>query len=189
MAKDVIPEIAARYLVPEEKVREIYRQLQANDATQCQFTCDDLGGPVQWQPGMVMTSRWDDHALRARVDGLCSELCAIVRGSDTAAPAALKRDPATPPAISRVDLAAGESWWPAMLGHPSSSGSQNGVRYAYFPDKHRLLLQHGARIDAYDTGEYHLTGVAQQQGHSRTITFSTAEGPIPVEHLKCVPLA
>ena len=76
-----------------------------------------------------------------------------------------------------------------MLGHPSSSGSQNGVRYAYFPEKHRLLLQHGVRIDAYDTGDDHLTGVAQQQGHSRTITFSTADGPVPVEHLKCVPLA
>jgi hypothetical protein len=189
MAKDVIPEIAARYLVPEEKVREIHRQLQANHATQCQFECSELGGPVQWMPGMVMTSRWDDHALRARVDGLCSELCAIVRGSETAAPAAFKRDADAPPAASRVDLPAGESWWPAALGQPSSSGAQNGVRYAYFPDKQRLLLQQGARIDAYDTGEHRLTGVSQQQGHSRSITFSTPEGPVPVEHLKCVPLA
>jgi hypothetical protein len=189
MAKDVIPEIAARYLVPEEKVREIYRQLQANGGTACQFDCSELGGPVQWMPGMVMTSRWDDLHLRARVDGLCSELCAIVRGMDTAAPAAFRRDPDAPPAVSRVDLPAGESWWPATLGSPAASGDQNGVRYAYFPDKHRLLLQEGARIDAYDTADHHLFGVAQQQGHSRSITFNTDHGPVPLSHFKCVPLA
>jgi hypothetical protein len=189
MAKDVIPEIAQRYLVPEEKVRDIYRQLQANGGTQCQFECSELGGPVQWMPGMVMTSRMNDHGLRARVDGMCSELCAIVRGSDTAAPAALRREPGTAPAAACVELPAGESWWPAAFGHPSTSGAQNGVRYAYFPDKHRLLIQQGARIEAYDTAEHHLTGVSQQQGSSRTLTFSSAEGPVAVERLKVVPVA
>jgi hypothetical protein len=188
MAKDVIPEIAARYLIPEEKVREIYGQLQANGGTQCQFECVQLGGPVQWMPGMVMTSRLHDHDLRARVDGLCSELCAIVRGMDTAAPAAFRRDADAPPAASRVDLPAGESWWPATLGSPTASGDQNGVRYAYFPDKHRLLLQEGARIDAYDTQDYRLTGVAQQQGHTRSITFNSDHGPVPLSQFKCVPL-
>jgi hypothetical protein len=188
MAKDVIPEIAARYLIPEEKVREIYGQLQANGGTQCQFECVQLGGPVQWMPGMVMTSRLHDHDLRARVDGLCSELCAIVRGMDTASPAAFRRDADAPPAVSRVDLPAGESWWPATLGSPAASGDQNGVRYAYFPDKHRLLLQEGARIDAYDTQDYRLTGVAQQQGHTRSITFNSDHGPVPLSQFKCVPL-
>ncbi len=71
----------------------------------------------------------------------------------------------------------------------ASSGAQNGVRYAYFPAKRRLLIQNGARIDAYDTGDHHLTGVAQQQGHSRSVTFSTSEGPVPIERFRSVPLA
>src|SRR5687768_15679393 len=127
MAKDVIPEIAARYLIPEEKVREIHRQLQANGGTQCQFQCEELGGPVQWMPGMVMTTRWHDEGLRARVDGLCSEVAAIVRGSGTSAPAALRRDPDTAPSSACVELPAGESWWPAAFGHPAASGAQSGV--------------------------------------------------------------
>jgi hypothetical protein len=187
MPIDPIPQIAQRYHVPEAKVRELYQQLQKTGGRQCQFNCDELGGPVQWMPGMITVSRWNDHQLRARVDGLCSELAAIVQGSDTAAPAALMREPGTAPAGACVGLAAGESWWPASLGHPSTSGEQNGMRYAYFPEKKRLLIQEGAHLQAYDTGGHYLTGVAQQQGHTRNLTFSSLEGPVDLKHLTCLP--
>jgi hypothetical protein len=69
MAVDVIPMIAQRYQVPEEKVRELHRRMQETGGRQCQFECAELGGPVQWMPGMIMVSRWNDHALRARAGG------------------------------------------------------------------------------------------------------------------------
>jgi hypothetical protein len=136
-----------------------------------------------------MITRWSDHDLRIRIDGLCSELAAMVRGSETASPAALTRPPGTAPAVGHVDLAAGNSWWPAMYGEPSASGGQNGIRYAYFPDKHRLLVQNGAHIEAYETADFAITGVAQQQGAGRSLTFSSDKGPVPIEQFRCVPLA
>jgi hypothetical protein len=191
MAIDVVPEIAQRYQVPEPFVRELYQQLERTGGRQCQIDCPSLGGPVQWMPGMVTVSRPHDRYLQSRVDGLCSELAAIVQGSDTSAPAALRREAGTGPSAGCVGLAAGESWWPASFGHPASSGEQNGIRYAYFPDQHRVLIQHGARIDAYDTGGHHLGGVAQQQqqGSTRTLTFSSDQGPVDIKALPCVPLA
>jgi hypothetical protein len=180
MAKDVLPEIAQRYQVPESVVRELYRQLQANGGTQCQFSCPELAGQIQWMPGVVMVSRPTDKALKARVDGLCCELAAVLSGSDTAAPAALSRD--------WQHESTGESWWPGAFGHPATSGEQNGVRYAYFPQQRRLLLQQGARIDAYETGSYHITGAAQQQEHASPLTFASDKGPVPINQLKCVPL-
>jgi hypothetical protein len=189
MPQDVIPQIAQRYQVPEPIVRELYRQLQATGGRQCQLSCPEFGGQAQWMPGMVLVSRPTDHQLRARVDGLCSELAAIVQGSDTSAPAALNREAGTAPASGCVSLPAGESWWPASFGHPAASGDQNGIRYAYFPQYQRLLLQQGARIDAYDTGDLQITGAGRQQGNAHTLTFSTDRGPIDVKKLKCVPLA
>jgi hypothetical protein len=189
MPIDPIPQIAQRYQVPEAKVRELYQQLQSTGGRQCQFNCDELGGPVQWMPGMITVSRWNDAGLRARVDGLCSELSAIVQGSDTAAPAALSREPGTAPAGACVEMPAGESWWPASFGRPSSAGAQNGVRYAYFPEQRRLLIQQGARIEAYDTGSHHLCGAAQQQGRSSSLTFSSDRGTVDVKELQAVPLA
>jgi hypothetical protein len=86
---------------------------------------------------------------------------------------------------------ASESWWPATFGHPATSGEQNGVRYAYFPEQRRLLLQQGARIDAYDTTGHHITGAAQQQqqGRGSSLTFSTDRGTISTSQLKCVPMS
>lgn len=28
-----------------------------------------------------------------------------------------------------------EGWWPEGLSNPSSSGGQNGMKYAFFPDQ------------------------------------------------------
>ena len=32
-------------------------------------------------------------------------------------------------------MSGGEKWWPNELGQPSSSGSQNSMRYAFFPKR------------------------------------------------------
>jgi hypothetical protein len=189
MAKDVLPEIAQRYQVPETLVRNLYDQLQRNGCRMAQFNSPELGGQGQWMPGMVAVSRWNDHHLKARVDGLCCELAAILCGSDTASPAMFERPSGTAPAAGRVDLAAGESWWPAAFGQPAASGDQNGARYAYFPSVNRLLIQQGARIDAFDTTGYQIHGAGQRQGQTSSLTFTSDRGPVYLNKLKCVPLA
>jgi hypothetical protein len=194
MPTDPIPTIANRYRVSEDVCRQMYTCLQQTNGLACHFEIPEFGGTGQWQPGQVMITRWHEHDerakdLRAKIDGLCSELAAIVRGSDTSAPAALSRPPGTAPAVGHVNLAAGESWWPALYGQPRASGEQSGVRYAYFPAKHRLLIQNGAHIEAYDTADFAITGVSQQQGTHRSLTFASDKGPVPLEQFRCVPLA
>lgn len=188
MAVDVIPSIAERYHVNVDAVRQVERALRKTGGTQAQFDHPDLGGPGQWMPGMVMTDRWDDHDLKRRVEGLCAEVSAVVRGSPTSAPEALARDPSTAPAGSHVDVTVGGNWWPAALGKPAAAGSQHGVRYAYFPDKRRLLVQVGGRIDAYDTDDHRISGVSQQQGHASALAFTSQHGELPLDRLRCVPL-
>ena len=86
-------------------------------------------------------------------------------------------------------MGGGESGWPASFGWPGARGEQGGVRYAHFPAVRRLLIQRGAHIDAYDTGDYVITGVAQAQGQSSSITFNSSRGPVHLDQFKCVPLA
>ena len=66
-------------------------------------------------------------------------------------------------------------WWPDNLGEPSSSGGQNEVRYAFFPDKHRLLVEQEGTLTSYDSADYQITGVSQQQSERKTLTFSTRD--------------
>lgn len=76
-----------------------------------------------------------------------------------------------------------ERWWPEHLGEPSASGAQNGMRYAAFPDKHRLLVERDGQATTYDTGHHRIGGVAQQDGTSRTLTFTSQDGPVRLDDL------
>ena len=188
MAVDVIPSIAERYHISVDAARQVERALRATGGRQAQFDHPDLGGMGQWAPGLIQVGRMGDHQLKHRVEGLCAEIAAIVRGSDTAGADAFARDPAAPPAASRVDMAAGERWWPADYGAPAASGRQHGVRYAYFPGRRCLLVESGARIDCYDTGDHDIVGVSQQQGHTSTLAFTSQLGDVRLDQLKCRPL-
>ena len=77
----------------------------------------------------------------------------------------------------------GEKWWPDDLGQPSSSGSQNGMRYAFFPDKRRLLIDENGHVTTYDSGDHRIGGVSQQDSHTRTLTFTSQSGPVKLDEL------
>jgi hypothetical protein len=84
-------------------------------------------------------------------------------------------------------MARPERWWPDHLGEPSTSGGgQNEVRYAFFPDKHRLLIEQDGALSAYDSADYRITGVSQQQSQTKTLAFATREGSVDLSQLKKV---
>ena len=77
------------------------------------------------------------------------------------------------------------SWWPKGLSSPSSSGSQNGVRYAFFPDQRRLAVEQDGNIKQYDTGEHRISGVSQAQGsQSSNLRFTSQSGDVDLALLK-----
>ncbi|MCB8882560.1 hypothetical protein ACELLULO517_20105 [Acidisoma cellulosilytica] len=80
----------------------------------------------------------------------------------------------------------GETWWPADLGQPSTSGSQNAMRYAFFPEKHRLLVEKDGNLTAYDTGDHHISGVSQQQSQGQDLAFTSQNGTVGLDELKWV---
>src|SRR4051794_26086707 len=77
-------------------------------------------------------------------------------------------------------------WWPAELGEPASSGAQSGMRYAFFPQPKRLLVERDGRRVTYDSGEHRISGVAQQQGGSQSLSFASQSGPVDLETLRRV---
>ena len=78
-----------------------------------------------------------------------------------------------------------DQWWPKELGQPSTAGAQNGIRYAVFPDKRRLLVERAGRLTTYDTGEHRIGGVSSQQqnGGEASLMFSSQHGPVRLEQL------
>jgi hypothetical protein len=78
----------------------------------------------------------------------------------------------------------GPPWWPSDLGEPSSSGAQNGMRYAFFPQRRRLLVEQDGRKTVYDSGDHQISGVAQQSGGSSSLVFTSQSGPVALETLR-----
>lgn len=82
-----------------------------------------------------------------------------------------------------------EVWWPKSLGeHPNSAGSQNDVRYAYFGDARRLVVDRGGKVTVHDSGEHRISGVSQAQGSGQDaeVTFSSQDGKVDLNSLPVV---
>ena len=83
-------------------------------------------------------------------------------------------------------MSGGETWWPDDLGQPSSSGSQNGMRYAFFPGKRRLLIEKEGQLTTYDSGDHQITGVSQQDSQGQSLAFTSQNGSVKLNELKRV---
>jgi hypothetical protein len=81
-------------------------------------------------------------------------------------------------------MSGGDAWWPQELGQPSTSGGQNDMRYAFFPDKQRLIVEADGKSTTYDTGDHKISGVSQSNGSAPT--FSSQNGDVNVADLKTV---
>ena len=88
------------------------------------------------------------------------------------------------PMASLKPLDMGPAWWPDTMGEPNASGSQNGVRYAYFSGARRLVIERAGILEIYDSGDHHIKGVSQQQSHAQTLAFSSQSGIVNTEELK-----
>jgi hypothetical protein len=78
----------------------------------------------------------------------------------------------------------GEKWWPKELGEPSTSGSQNEMRYAFFPDKRRLLIEQDGKLTTYDSGDHRIGGVSQQNSQGQAPAFTDQNGSVNLDDLK-----
>jgi hypothetical protein len=154
----------------------------------------DLGGMGQWsQGGMVMVSDMFNNALKAQVDALCSELAGTLRAGGPFVPAAASRQAQSQAQPDGIGVSlfvpgsqASTEWWPAELGSPASVGSQNELRYAYFPATRRLAIAQGGQVTVYDTGDHRIGGFSQQQSGDQSLTFTSEQGLVRVADLPMV---
>jgi hypothetical protein len=160
-------------------VRTILRALRSGGGTMAQFSHSDFGGMSQWSPGMTMVGEMFNNSLKSKLDAVCTALAGYV--ADSAATARRASHEHEKPEVSYRVTKHSTDWWPASLGTPSAVGAQNDLRYAVFP--RRLVIQQGARIEIYDTGNHRIFGVAQAQSADQTLTFTSQDGLVRVKDL------
>ena len=197
--QQVVADIATRYGVSQNAVESLLAAVNAGGGSMAQFSHPELGGMGQWsRGGMIMIGDMFNNGLKATVDGICTELSNALVNQQIFAP--------VPAAVGTAPMASqsqyqgsgnvsfstsgfgGGSSWPAELGQPSSTGSQNNLRYAVFPSTRRLAIDVNGQITVYDIGDHQIGGFSQQQGGDQTITFTSQYGTVRVSDLPVVPL-
>ena len=169
---NLVNDVASRYNLSTDSVINMLIAVNNGGGTMAQFNCPELGGSGQWmQGGMTMVGDMFNSGLKMTVDNLCSELANALATTEVF--------PTAPPGT-----AASNQWWPTDLGSPFSSGAQNNVRYAVFPN--RLAIDSNGQVTVYDTLDNNIGGVSQQQGGDMSLTFSSQYGTIAVSSLPII---
>jgi hypothetical protein len=110
-----------------------------------------------------------NEGLKWRVGALLTELSQHREPQPAAAPGG----------NSNWGFSQSSNWWPAELGSPSSSGSQNDMAYAFFPNSAKLLVKLSGDVFSFNTGNLSIYGVQQQQGGGiGSVVLNTSNGPM-----------
>lgn len=169
--KNIVEDLARRYSLNHDTVVCMLVAVNNGGGTMAQFNCPELGSGQWMSGGMTMVGDLFNNGLKNTVDNLCSELSNALANN--------QMFPVVPAGTQNSN-----QWWPADLGIPFSSGAQNNIRYALFPN--RLAIQLDGNVTVYDTLDNHIGGVSQQQGGDTSLTFSSQYGTIAVNTLPVI---
>ena len=189
----LVADVASRHGVSMDAVHTLLMALAAGGGSQAQFNHPELGGMGQWsQGGMIMVGDMFNQGLKYRVDALCNDLAGAMRDASPFAPAPMSRQSQSQSGSGYaggvslfVPGAFGEEW-PAGLGAAASTGSQNDLHYAVFPETNRLAIRQGGRTTLYDLADHRISGFSQQQGGDQSLTFTSQHGLVRVADLRVV---
>ena len=173
--QEVLNDISQRYNLSSDSALSMLISVNNGGGTMAQFSCPELGSGQWMSGGMTMVGDMFNHGLKNTVNNLCSELSN-----------ALATHQLFKPRPQHSGSGGGNNWWPGDLGVPASSGRQNNTRYAYFPSSRRLAVERNGKVQIFDTLDYNISGVSQQQGGGDSLTFSSQYGTVSTLSLPLV---
>ena len=211
--QQAVNDLAQRYSFSQDAVLAMLEAVIAGHGGMAQFNHPEFGGSGQWmRGGMIMLSDMFNNYLKGRVDGLCNDLAVLVtnqpdwigggsfqsqnqgggfgqqqQGGYSSQQQQNGLGP-TGPASLFVPPAQGTAgnWWGTDLNWPTSTGSQNNVRYAYFAQARRLAIEIGGQVTIYDTLDHQIGGFSQQQSVGGSLTFTSQYGLVEVTRLPII---
>jgi len=198
-AQQSVDDIARRYGVSSDAVITLLVAVNQGGGWQAQFSHPEFGGMGQWsRGGMTMVGDMFNNNLKALVSNICGELANQLANNQMFPPPrpqgsfGLQQQSQGSGDHSGSSFSVQGGWsdspWPAELGRASSSGSQNNLHYAVFPQARRLAIDVNGQVTVYDIGDHHISGFSQQQGGDQSLTFTSQYGLVRVADLPVVPV-
>ena len=170
-----LQQIADKYQLSTWAVTEMLLSLNNGNGQMAQFNIPELGGMGQWmQGGMTMVGDMFNTNLVTLVNNLCFDLYPLLSQQLFV------------PQKNAAGNVIGANWWGQDLGVPTSSGSQNNMRYAYFANTRRLAIEVNGNVSIYDTLDHQISGFSQQQGGGNSMRMSSQYGYVDTIQLPLI---
>lgn len=196
----IVNDLSRRYGFSPDAVTHMLFAVLNGNGSMAQFNHPEFAGSGQWmQGGMMMLGDMFNYGLKNQVGSLCNEISNILvhqpgllrsgsfQSQSQGGGAQQHQAHGAPMGASSLFVPdPDQNWWPHEHGSPSSTGSQNNIQYAYFPNSHRLAVKTGADVWVYDTLDHQIGGFSQQQGQGSSISFSSQYGTVSLATLPVV---
>lgn len=212
----IASDLAQRHGFSTDAVTHMLFAVLNGNGSMAQFNHPEFAGSGQWmQGGMMMLGDMFNYNLKGRVDALCNDISNLLAnqpgllqsgsfqsqsqsgggqqqqggGSYQQQSGGGNQSQANGGMMGQSSLFVPDPrahWWPAELGQPSSTGSQNNLRYAYFSGARRLAVDSGGDVWVYDTLDHQIGGFSQQQGMGSSIIFTSQYGTVSLSSLPVV---
>lgn len=193
----IVQELSGRHGFSADAVTHMLFAVLNGNGSMAQFQHPEFAGSGQWmRGGMIMLGDMFNSYLKGRVDGLCSDLANVLANQTGLLQSGSFQSQSQGGGSQQHQSNGGvmgasslfvpdpeDNWWPSTLGTPSAIGTQNNVRYAYFPNQRRLAVKTGGDVWVYDTQDHQIGGFGQQQGSGGSITFSSQYGTVDLLRL------
>ena len=174
-----LAECAERFGFGRAAMQHLWAAVVEGGGDMAMFDHPEFAGPGQWmRGGLILITEPGNHVLKNRIDAACNTLSRVMREGGDAVASGHRRIHADARGWDTVRVER-EVWWPQDLGAPDATGEQNAMAYAYFAAARRLAIRQAERVTLYDTGDHHITGVAQsQQAQAGAMVFTSQLGEV-----------
>lgn len=198
--QQVVSDLAQRHGFSPDAVEHMLVAVLNGNGSMAQFNHPEFAGSGQWmQGGMLMIGDMFNQGLSGRVDALCNDISATLAAepgllqsgsfqsqSQGGGAAQTQRAGAHPSPSSLFVPDPEQEWWPAELGQPDATGSQDQTAYAFFFGAHRLAVKTPGQVWVYNTLDHNIGGFSQQQGGGGSILFTSQYGMVDLASLPVV---
>lgn len=199
--QQLVQTLANRYGLSTDAVTHMLIAVSNGNGTMAQFGHPEFCGSGQWmRGGMTMVSDLFNNNLKCLVDNLCNDISNELANRQTSPLVGSFQSQSQSGGNDNQTQNSGgmggqnslfipdpsTNWWPQELGVPTSSGSQNSLRYAYFAGARRLAVTTGGPAWIYDTMDHQIGGFGQQQGGGQSITFTSQYGTVDLSRLPII---
>ena len=195
-----VQSLAGRHGISTDAATHMLIAVTNGNGSMAQFNHPEFGGSGQWmQGGMTMVSDLFNNQLKYQVDSVCNDIANELASRQQVPFSGSFQSQSQGGSVGQSQTAGvigsssglfvpdpATNWWPKELGSPTAVGSQNNVRYAYFPNIRRLAVTTGGEPWVYDTMEHQIGGFSQQQGMGGSITFTSQFGTVNLSTLPLV---